>query len=327
MTAMIELQLHPADVRGTAKFFFLRPRHVRLLLAGAAAVLVLLIAGLSLIPESLRGLWAGWQAARARREKAELLRERANLASREQEAIRKLEAASRELRRLALVTGYEGINEGELASPRNLELWSRYLSDEVEKLWHWAQKRAELLHSLPAICPLERDSFVVSSRFGPRVSPFTGALEFHKGLDLAAPEGQPVRATGKGTVVFAGRTGTDNPAWARLGNVVVLAHGESYYTVYAHLSVISVAEGQRVARGSIIGEVGNTGWSTAPHLHYEVRRSVGGELVPMDPAFFLLDYPMTGEELAMGGPGGDALDLLGSEREVLPWRKAKRYPR
>lgn len=327
MLMMIEVQVHPADVTRTARFFFLREGQVRLLVAGGVAVAAFLGYGLFRVPVAVQGLWATWDVVRAQREKRELLQEAARLEAHAREAVQRLRVGSRELRRLALITGYEEAYEGAQESAQHPVQWARFLSDEVEKLRQWAERRAELLHSLPAICPLERGSFVVSSRFGPRVSPFTGALEFHKGMDLAAPEGQRVKAAGQGTVVFAGRVGTENPPWARLGNVVVLAHSESYYTVYAHLSRVLVEEGRRVSRGQVVGEVGNSGWSTAPHLHYEVRRSVGGELVPVDPAFFLLDYPLTGEELAVGGPGGNSLDLLGSEKEVVPWRKAKRYPR
>src|SRR5439155_15189461 len=99
-----------------------------------------------------------------------------------------------------------------------------------------------------------------------RFHPFLQTWRAHKGVDFAAPMGTPVRASGDGKVVFAGRQNG-------YGNVVALQHGASLSTLYAHLSrfAAAVRPGARVTQGEVIGYVGQTGWATGPHLHYEFR--------------------------------------------------------
>ncbi|MCG1040198.1 MULTISPECIES: M23 family metallopeptidase [Burkholderiaceae] len=106
----------------------------------------------------------------------------------------------------------------------------------------------------------------LSSRFGERVHPISKRRAFHSGVDWAAPRGTPVRASGAGTVAFAG--------WRHgYGKTIVVRHAQHYETVYAHLSRIppKLKTGAKIARGDVIGYVGSTGWATGPHLHYEVR--------------------------------------------------------
>jgi murein DD-endopeptidase MepM/ murein hydrolase activator NlpD len=99
-----------------------------------------------------------------------------------------------------------------------------------------------------------------------RVHPISGEWKQHKGIDFAAPEGTPIRATGDGVIDFAGMQGG-------YGNLVVIRHGPVYSTAYAHMSRIApgIRRGTRIAQGELIGYVGNTGWSSGPHLHYEFR--------------------------------------------------------
>jgi len=99
-----------------------------------------------------------------------------------------------------------------------------------------------------------------------RFHPFMQTWRAHKGVDFAAPEGTPVRASGDGKVTFAGQQGG-------YGNVIMLQHNGIYSTVYAHLSQFAkgLQAGARVAQGDVIGYVGQTGWATGPHLHYEFR--------------------------------------------------------
>lgn len=104
----------------------------------------------------------------------------------------------------------------------------------------------------------------ISSGFGMRRHPIARAWRAHQGIDYAAPIGTRVRAAGDGIVEFAGRKGG-------YGNVVILRHHGQYQTVYAHLSRVSVKRGERVAQNDTIGAVGQTGWATGPHLHYEFR--------------------------------------------------------
>lgn len=106
----------------------------------------------------------------------------------------------------------------------------------------------------------------ITSTFGHRENPFGGDnVEVHKGLDIAAPYGSPVRAMAKGTVEFAGLRGG-------FGNCIMLKHGNGFETLYGHLSKILVKVGQQINIGQQIGNVGSTGRSTGPHLHYEIHR-------------------------------------------------------
>lgn len=113
----------------------------------------------------------------------------------------------------------------------------------------------------------------VTSNFGYRKDPFHGGTKFHAGMDLGAPTGTPVYATGDGYVKRARWSGG-------YGNLVEMEHGFGYQTRFGHMSRIIVAEGQFVRRGQMVGMVGSTGRSTAPHLHYEVR--INGQ--PTQPA-------------------------------------------
>ncbi len=116
----------------------------------------------------------------------------------------------------------------------------------------------------------------VTSGFGPRASPFSGRREFHYGIDIAAPRGTPLYAAADGRIAVATyRRG--------MGNTITIEHGYGYRTLYAHLSGFAVREGQAVVKGELIGYMGSTGFSTGPHLHYEVH--VNG--VAVDPRGFL----------------------------------------
>ena len=105
----------------------------------------------------------------------------------------------------------------------------------------------------------------LTSGFGYRRDPFTGQMQFHRGIDLAAASGTVVRSALDGTVVMAGRN-------AVMGNYILIRHQINYSTLYGHLSQIWVSRGETVSRGERIGAVGTTGKSTGPHLHFEIRR-------------------------------------------------------
>ena len=130
---------------------------------------------------------------------------------------------------------------------------------ELHARW---QRQLDWLQTLPTGVPIQGD-FRVSSGFGIRNDPFTGGLAMHEGLDFTAATGTTVLATAKGTVT---RSGWD----FGYGNVVEVQHAEGFATRYAHLSKRLVQVGDTVERGGVLGEVGSTGRSTGPHLHYEV---------------------------------------------------------
>ncbi len=137
--------------------------------------------------------------------------------------------------------------------------------DEISNL---ARRKEELLRSIPAIMPIrDRDLTRVASSFGMRIHPFYKVLKMHTGMDFTAPTGTEIYSTGDGYVVKV------EYAQRGYGYHVVIDHGFGHQTLYAHLSRFAVKPGQRVKRGMVIGYVGNTGTSVAPHLHYEVHKN------------------------------------------------------
>lgn len=116
--------------------------------------------------------------------------------------------------------------------------------------------------AVPITAPLDRAR--VSSEYGRRAHPILGTSRLHAGLDMSAPTGTPIRAPAPGLVVLAGERGG-------YGNTVVIDHGRTLGTLYAHQSRVAVAAGERVEAGDLIGFVGSTGLSTGPHLHFETR--------------------------------------------------------
>ncbi len=160
---------------------------------------------------------------------------------------------------------------------RQLYIQSRSY-DELSEL---IRRREEVLSSIPAIQPISNKNLKhIASGFGMRIDPIYKIPKMHEGVDFTAPTGTPVYCTGDGTVkdVDFDRTG--------YGNHVIVNHLAGYQTLYAHLSRIAVRPGQRLKRGDLIGYVGSTGKSTAPHLHYEVWKG-GRKLDPIN--FFFND--------------------------------------
>ena len=117
----------------------------------------------------------------------------------------------------------------------------------------------------------------LSSAFGTRADPFTQKTRFHRGIDIAAPAGAPIRAAQSGTVVFNGHL-------IGYGNTIILEHAGGYRTLYSHASRNLVKEGDLISAEQVIGEVGSSGRSTGTHLHFELQK--GGERI--DPREFLL---------------------------------------
>ena len=154
--------------------------------------------------------------------------------------------------------------------------------DEVLELAKTQEIRME---NIPAIQPvLNKDLKRVASGYGVRIDPVYHVRKFHQGMDFTAPTGTEVFATGNAKVSFVG--------WKQgYGNTVILDHGFGYQTLYAHLFKALVRKGQKVRRSDIIALVGNTGKSTGPHLHYEVRRH--GK--PVDPRNYYF-YDLSPEE-------------------------------
>ncbi|MDO8528010.1 MAG: M23 family metallopeptidase [Deltaproteobacteria bacterium] len=149
------------------------------------------------------------------------------------------------------------------------------IGKRLKEVYRFNPDTAYFWTAVPTVWPIRG---WVTSNFGSRRSPMTGGRQFHEGIDIASPYGSPVTATGDGVVTFAGRQGG-------LGNKVIVDHGYGLVTVYGHNSKLMVKEGAHVTRGTIIAQIGSTGRSTGPHVHYEVL--VNG--VPVDPVRYILE--------------------------------------
>ena len=145
----------------------------------------------------------------------------------------------------------------------------------VIELWESLSERQSLLNATPNIKPARG---WLTSKFGYRLNPFTNKMQMHAGLDIAAAPGSPVYAPADGVIIFASYDET-------YGKLVSIDHGYGVTTRFAHNSQIYVNLGQKITKYDVIASVGNTGRSTGPHLHYEVR--ING--TPVDPINFILD--------------------------------------
>jgi murein DD-endopeptidase MepM/ murein hydrolase activator NlpD len=167
-------------------------------------------------------------------------------------------------------TNLEGFNNSELviATRSKLDNIAKRMyiqSKSFDEVVDMARNKEEMLASLPAIQPVaNKDLKRLASGYGYRIDPIYKVNKMHWGMDFSAPTGTEIFATGDGKVqsVVNSRSG--------YGRHVIIDHGYGYQTLYAHMSKTDVKRGQKVKRGDVIGEVGNTGKSSGPHLHYEV---------------------------------------------------------
>ena len=190
--------------------------------------------------------------------------------------------------RYATLDGYEN-SEIVKATSKKIDILESQLNVQVksfDEVYEMAANKADMLKHIPAIMPV-RDVELqrISSYFGHRTDPFYKIQKFHSGIDFAAPVGTKIYCTGDGVVeqVVLGNNG--------YGNYIVIDHGYGYKTRYAHLKKALVKKGQKVSRGENIALMGNTGKSTAPHLHYEVIKNEK----PINPVDFFFN-DLTPEE-------------------------------
>ena len=164
-----------------------------------------------------------------------------------------------------------------------------------------AKSQKTRIEHIPSIQPIsDKNLKKMASGYGRRRDPIYGTSKFHEGMDFASDIGTHVFATGNGKVIEAG--------WhSGYGNLIVIDHGFNYKTCYAHLSKIDVTPGQEVKRGDKIGEVGNTGKSTGPHLHYEVRFK-GEPQNPVNYYFFDLTPEQYNELIKLAENAGHVMD-------------------
>lgn len=167
----------------------------------------------------------------------------------------------------------QGFNNSELIenTTRRVDVLTKELviqSKSLDEIVALAKQKEKLLAAIPAIQPVKNEDLKqMASGFGYRSDPFTKIRKFHYGMDFTARTGTPIYATGDGVVYKA------DASLSGYGNHIEINHGYGYKTLYAHLSEYNCRPGQRVKRGDIIGYVGSTGRSQAPHLHYEVFKN------------------------------------------------------
>jgi murein DD-endopeptidase MepM/ murein hydrolase activator NlpD len=167
------------------------------------------------------------------------------------------------------VGGVGGVSSMESIAPslemgvslRSMEQTAASLTDRSTRLEEYYRDQKVLLAATPSVWPVRG---YLSAGFGNRIDPFTGMKDFHPGIDISTPRGTPVHAPADGVVVAC------KPKAGAYGNAIILDHGFGVVTRYGHLDGFNVKPGQKVRRGDVLGFVGSTGRSTAPHLHYEV---------------------------------------------------------
>jgi len=317
---MIEIQIHPSDIRRKVRYYFFDRRMVLIGVAVASLVLFIVISSMAAAPSVIRRVHKLNFLREMRQEKAvqtERLRQHIDqMTSLE----RGLDEQRIRVEKLMTVYGLDsaGLGQGgfsqandkgkaardlQLDEARRRELLLRgsveRLQSQLKMLSQFEHSNAEMIRHIPSILPLPADQFVLTSPFGARISPFTRSRDFHKGLDLAAPTGTSVLASADAVVTFAGRYPMSRSvAWWRFGNVVVLNHADRFITIYAHCDTVRVHPGQAVKQGEIIATVGSSGWSTNSHLHYEVRSDLQrpGKFDPIDPRIYILNYQWNNEE-------------------------------
>lgn len=315
---MIEIQIHPSDIRRRVRYFFLDRRAVTMAIFIAAAALFFVILSMAVAPSVIRRVYKVSHLKIVREQRGtQAVKLKAHI---EQMAALEKQFDEQRVRVEKLLTVYgldeHALGQGGLAeresSPAGgidlegarrreeaLRLAVARIQEQIALVADYENKNAALVREVPSILPLPSDQFVLTSPFGPRMSPFTRASDFHRGLDLAAPTGTPVYAAADGIVNFAGRVPLSRSvAWWRFGNVVVVSHADRFLTIYAHCDATRVRTGERVRQGQVIATVGSSGWSTNSHLHYEVRSNLEdpGQFLPIDPRIYILNYQWNNEE-------------------------------
>ncbi len=251
-------QITVTDYRG-ARHFTLN-QIMRRGLLGAAGALVLVLIGGSLLIHSLSTRVSGLSDELALlesdrnavlSERAKLAQERDRLEGEVEEKTHALMALSDEIENIEILIGLRDKPE-------------RTLAQRVDTASQTAFEKRLMLNSIPSGFPVE--SRQITSPFGMRRHPIEERMAKHGGVDLRAPRGTPIYATADGVVEWAAKHRSSG-----LGKMVRLIHNYGFSTVYGHMDDIVVSAGEYVQRGDLIGYSGNTGASTAPHLHYEVR--------------------------------------------------------
>lgn len=315
----LEVQIHPSDIRKRVRYLFLSRPQVTI----ACLLALVYLLGVALALAVAPGVVMGYLG---REQYQDLITERTHQGERLQGMVDRATQLDRKVGELDLRMGKILLVYGLPQPPRParpmpgaappgppsvytgaIEQGDRLRSDirsrlmaldtSVRQVSAFETAHPDAVRTTPSVCPL-RGELVLMSSFGRRRSPFTHELENHTGVDLAAPLETPVYATADGVVAFAGQfPARPGSTWWRYGNLVMVENGEGFVTVYGHNSTLAVKAGQRVSRGDLLATVGSTGWSTSPHLHYEIRRQgADGVWRPVDPLIYILDRHWPNED-------------------------------
>ena len=172
-----------------------------------------------------------------------------------------------------------GVSKGMLVKKMEMDindLLSKTSIEEksLQEVYEGILDKKDLLLATPSIWPVRG---FITSGFGWRINPITGGKEFHEGVDIATQLGNPIKSPANGIVTYTG--------WeSGYGNTIIIDHGYGITTLYGHLSRIDVKTGEMIKRGQVIGNIGDTGFSTGPHLHYQVM--ING--IPVNPMRYLV---------------------------------------
>ena len=318
---MIEIQIHPSDIRRRVRYFFLDRRRVVTGIVVLSVILAGLIGSMAAAPTVIRRVYK-INFLKEQREERDIQHERlrenvVQMGSLE----RGLEEQRIRVEKLMTVYGLDrSLGTGGFSTPirsgrlvdeplddahrREISLQAamRRLQEQLDLLARYEAANVDIVRHTPSILPLPADQFVLTSPFGSRISPFTRTADFHKGIDLSAPTGTSIYATADGVVTFAGRVSLGQSInWWRFGNVVTIKHSDRFITIYGHCDTVRVQTGQQVKQGQVIATVGSTGWSTNSHLHYEIRSDleVADRFDPIDPRIYILNYQWSNEALLL----------------------------
>lgn len=335
----LEIQYHASDIRKGVRYLFLTRRQVLSGVLGILAYLVFLGGAAWILPQEMAEEMARSRFEMEKKERSSLgERLDANLLRLEQ-LYEESDSVRVEVAKIYLAYGFtEDESQGQGGYPYQAEaVPESVFAEEIRRgngltarlaeqgavletflgeVQAFESEHADQVRTTPSISPVRSVDFVLTSPFGNRTSPFTKKLDFHAGVDLAATIGTPVYSPADGVVAFAGRYPLrQSVGWWRYGNMVALRHGDRFISLYGHLDEVKVRGGQKIEQGKEIGTVGNTGWSTNPHLHYEIRRlEDDGEYLPVDPRIYMLDHTWRGEERmlvrARRAPDSSAFDPL-----------------
>ena len=317
---MIEIQIHPSDIRRRVRYFFLDRRRVVTGIVALSIVLAGLIGSMAAAPTVIRRVYKV-NFLKEQREERDIQRERLRENVVQMSSLeRSLEDQRIRVEKLMTVYGLDrSLGQGGFSTPlrgriadeplddarrREISLTTamRRLQQQLDVVARYEAENQDIVRHTPSILPLPADQFVLTSPFGNRVSPFTRTADFHKGLDLSAPTGTSIYATADGVVTFAGRVSLGTSVnWWRFGNVVTIKHSDRFITIYGHCDTVKVKTGQAVRQGETIATVGSTGWSTNSHLHYEVRTDLelADRFDPIDPRIYILNYQWSNEALLL----------------------------